>query len=171
MSDAGRDHALGDYLADLLGGDAGDAAPVVAQRDDDLAVLAFDGPGVGFAVACTQAGLCRPAGEHLTADVPNPSWLVGVAELDGALAWLVDCARLLCIDAVPTPSRYWLPVGEGDVALVLAAEPQAQVLARSDIAWRGPAGRRPWLAGTASASRRALLDPEGLAALCAGEDR
>lgn len=171
MSDDGRDHALGDYLADLLGGDAGDAAPAVGERDDELPVLAFDGPDVGFAVACTQAGLCRPAGDDVTADASDPPWLAGVAELDGALVWLVDCARLLRTDAVPTAPRYWLPVGDGDVALVLAGEPQAQVLARSEIAWRGPAGRRPWLAGTASASRRALLDPEGLAGFCAGEYR
>lgn len=172
MSDAGPAHMLDDYLADLLGRDAGtvpcvDGTVSVAPGGDEVDVLVFEGPIVGFAVARTHAWAHRPAGGRVTEVVTDLPWLIGAVEFDGASSWLVDCARLLSPDATPTAARYWLPIGDGSVALVLATEPEPQRLPASEIVWRGPAGRRPWLAGTASVSRRVLLDPDGLARLCA----
>lgn len=176
---------MDDYLADLLqepessasasigaetGAEtgAGTGAETAAEtaacyRVWDLSGLLVATPAARVTDEITPPSLWQPPG--------SPAWLQrgrfdnrGLPIVDGALLVLpadlaprqtglaARCGRILILDggawglALPGPSREESIAGDG-------------------VCWRGPRGRRPWLAGTLASRHCILLDVDNIAAL------
>lgn len=172
---------LGDYISSLLSGPPrdpdGEGAQSEARSGIDVAgrsVVLFEGPGIGIAVASESVGEPVAATDCRAPEPGGHDWVVGSAEIDGDICWLIDCDRLIQPNAAATLAQYWLPARDVPIALVARGRPEHGTLAHEEIVWRGSEGTRRWLAGTATASRRVLIDTGGIASLLpvhSGEDK
>lgn len=169
---------LGDYISSLLSDpprDAdGEGSQSEARSGTDVAersVVVFEGPGIGIAVASESVSEPVAATDCRAPEPGGHDWIVGSAEIDGDICWLIDCDRLIQPSAAATQAQYWLPALHLPIALVARGRPESGTLAHEEIVWRGSEGTRPWLAGTATASQRVLIDIGGIASLLPVDSR
>ncbi|HHO69831.1 MAG TPA: hypothetical protein ENK12_12485 [Gammaproteobacteria bacterium] len=172
LADAGS--ALDDYLGALL--DDGAAATTAA------AAAAF--PVRLFEVAGLKLALPAAELEAVLAEArTRPCAAAPGGVVAGEMAWrqgrcqVIDLARLVLppgraatLDADIDARAPWRLVFDGGRrAIACDAVGDVVELEPGGVTWRGPGGRRPWLAGTVAAWRCALLDSKGLiAAIGAG---
>ena len=156
------EQALDLYLEDLLWEDGADGPGEEAGRYCTFALS-------GLAVAVPAA---RVRAESADAPPPllpaGPEWLrrgaAGEAELT-----VVDVALLVLPDdlaprAIPLEGRFerLLLLDDGSWGLALPAPGREELIDHGPVCWRGPRGRRPWLAGTLADRRCVLLDIDSI---------
>lgn len=98
----------------------------------------------------------------------NATWYCD-ATVGGRRVTVIDTARLvlpadLAPDNIPLAERAqrMLLLDEGDWAIAIEETGAEVAIDRQAVNWRGPTGRRPWLAGTLVSKRCVLLDLDGL---------
>ncbi|MHA7815421.1 MAG: hypothetical protein ACX93N_03025 [Pseudohaliea sp.] len=170
MSEGAREltaseQALDLYLEDLLWEDGGGGPGEEAGR-----YFMFGLGGLAVAVPAD-----RVKGE--SADVPpllppdGAPWLRRSAAGDGGPT-VIDLALLVLPDdlaprARPLEGRFerLLLLDDGSLGLALPAPGREELIDHGPVCWRGPRGRRPWLAGTLAERRCVLLDADSIPAL------
>lgn len=155
------ERAIDSYLNELLEepGTPGDAA--LAAVSEPYRLFDVSGLAVALPAADVREDMACPA---LQAGPGMPPWLRRTAA--GARArWIVDIALLVLPDDL-SPDRTALEsrcdrvlmLQDGDWGIALAGSTWELQISPDRVCWRGPLGRRPWLAGTIADSRCVLLD-------------
>jgi hypothetical protein len=125
---------------------------------ESIAVWILGGDAVSLVVPCDQVSRFAAAGEIRAVALGDGRW--ACAELEGVSYRIVDPLALLG-QTTAAPELY-VVCSQSALLLAVSGDPERTLLSREDVVWRGTGGQRPWLAGTAPASRCALLDLAGL---------
>lgn len=146
------------------------AAGVPAWAASPFPCLGFKVAGVNLAAPLEKLhGIVPWDGE--TTELPGyPDWFLGLVPNRGQNVRLIDTARIIMPDGrlpdarpVRERLRYLVLIDGGRWGLAADGIGEVMTLDEAGVKWRGPGGRRPWLAGTAVASMCAVLDMDSLA--------
>lgn len=158
------------YLDDLL---VEEDVPVVEENVPGPVMAseyyAFELTGMRLLIpaAAIDAVDKSPAG---IAAAGGAGWLAGFATMEVGMLPVVDACRLLGLPgSALTADRpgALVKLTEGAGLIAVPAPGSLVAVETSTVTWRGPGGRRPWLAGVQAASRSVLLDVAGLATMLA----
>ena len=158
---------LAGYLDDLLDERASQAAmPAPEGTGQRLEALVVEAGGVGFALPQAAVEAVLPAPERLVRPPRGaPAWLLGRLARGGARRPVADlAAALLPRGRARAGQRSWLVALAGGWVLACDRVGDPVALGRSEVRWRRPEERRPWLAGVASAPPALVVNPTRLAA-------
>ena len=171
LADAGS--ALDDYLGALL--DEGDGAATATAAA--IPVRLFDVAGLTLALPTAEldavldgARTRRLAAAPGGAVAGEMTWRQGRCQVIDVARLVLPPARAAALEADIDQRAPWRLVFDGG-RRAIACDGVGDVveLDPDGVTWRGPAGRRPWLAGTVAAWRCALLDSAGLIATVEAE--
>lgn len=162
--------AIDSYLEELLYEPAVDEVNATLAATDQYCV--FDVSGLSVAVPAA-----RVTEEHrcpqLRQESGSPEWLRWTVS-DGAGLAVVDIALLvlpadIAPSAIPPEERCHtiLTLDDGSWCIALEGATRAETIAPEPVCWRGPKGRRSWLAGTLADRRCVLLDLDNMKRLLA----
>lgn len=159
------ERAIDDYLDALLQEPEAESPQEGAGMTDQYRV--FDMGGLMVAVPAGRVAelSALPA---LAAPTNDPNWLRATLPASGEKA-IVDVAQLvlpsdLAPGHVPLEERCGelLTLDDGGWGIAIEGEIQEQTLDSDTICWRGPQGKRLWLAGTIADKRCVLLDLDNI---------
>ncbi len=158
---------LAGYLDDLLDERAPrEAMPAPEGSGQRLEALVVEAGGVGFALPQAAVEAVLPAPTRLARPPRGaPAWLLGRLVRGGARRPVADlAAALLPRGRAGAGPRPWLVALAGRWVLACDRVGDPVALGRSEVRWRRPGERRPWLAGVASAPPALVVNPTRLAA-------
>jgi purine-binding chemotaxis protein CheW len=103
----------------------------------------------------------------------SPAWLLGQRQYDDRTVQIIDTAMFIIPkarrDAMPSASRsryqHIIVIGNGRWGLACEKRDGQIALDTKEVNWRTEQGTRPWLAGTLTKDRCALLDAEAMGKL------
>ena len=167
--------AIDSYLDELLQEPVEEAPGEIAAAVDEYCVFDVSGLLVAVPAARVHGEIARP---RLRPQPGAMQWLRWASHGERERP-LVDIALLvlpadLAPGSIPLAERCdrVLTLDDGSWWLALNGPTRTEVIDADAVCWRGPRGRRPWLAGTLADRRCVLLDTDNirqLAQWAAGE--
>jgi hypothetical protein len=166
--------AIDSYMAELLQAFPEELPEESTTKVADEGVLVqgsgyyvFEVSGLQLAIAATRVGVevVLPAVLHSSGEA---AWQYGTMVAGQAITVVDVVCLVLPADLAPPDiplaerGQRLLLLDEGDWAIAIEDAGEEVAIDINAVSWRGPAGRRPWLAGTQARKRCVLLDLDGI---------
>ncbi|MFQ6370344.1 chemotaxis protein CheW [Shewanella sp. YIC-542] len=141
--------------------------PLAELLDDEFQVLFFKVAGLTLAVPLLSlGGIVQIA--HINHIIGRPQWYKGVQNYRGTQLNVVDTARWVMPEkyhdnlAQPLNYQYVVVLENSNWGLACEALVNTVKVNKSQVSWRGAAGKRPWLAGVVKEQMCGILHVRAL---------